>query len=249
MDRPVDAVSAGAVRAEDLERAVWDHVRDLLGDPDRLFAQFQEFAAEAGRAAARGSGAERKLRHAWMGCARGPASARRLSDGGDQPGGVAGSGASNWPISVTPSTIRSSSAAALRTARQGPGGADGPNSVLSTGSRTGWTRLRPPTSRRSCNSSSSASSFTTAAWRSAMSFPCTALHREVSRPPSPMVDCVRIVHFMRNALAHAGKSGRRVVAAFIATAFAQDDAEAAGAVAPSRRPDPPKGPQARGPAG
>jgi len=35
------------------------------------------------------------------------------------------------------------------------------------------------------------------------------------------------VHFMRNALAHAGKQGRRVVAAFIATAFAQDDAEAA----------------------
>ena len=35
------------------------------------------------------------------------------------------------------------------------------------------------------------------------------------------------VHFMRNVLAHAGKQGRRVVAAFIATAFAQDDAEAA----------------------
>jgi transposase-like protein len=35
------------------------------------------------------------------------------------------------------------------------------------------------------------------------------------------------VHFMRNVLAHAGKSGRRVVAAFIATAFAQDTAEAA----------------------
>jgi transposase-like protein len=35
------------------------------------------------------------------------------------------------------------------------------------------------------------------------------------------------VHFMRNALAHAGKSGRRVVSAFIGTAFAQDDAEAA----------------------
>jgi Asp-tRNA(Asn)/Glu-tRNA(Gln) amidotransferase A subunit family amidase len=31
------------------------------------------------------------------------------------------------------------------------------------------------------------------------------------------------VHFMRNALAHAGKSGRRVVSAFIATAFAQDE--------------------------
>jgi len=27
---------------------------------------------------------------------------------------------------------------------------------------------------------------------------------------------------MRNALAHAGKSGRRVVSAIIATAFAQD---------------------------
>ena len=35
------------------------------------------------------------------------------------------------------------------------------------------------------------------------------------------------VHFMRNALAHAGRQGRRVVSAFIATAFAQDDVEAA----------------------
>jgi hypothetical protein len=31
------------------------------------------------------------------------------------------------------------------------------------------------------------------------------------------VDCVRIVHFARNALAHAARNGRRVVAAFIAT--------------------------------
>jgi len=37
------------------------------------------------------------------------------------------------------------------------------------------------------------------------------------------------VHFMRNALAHAGRSGRRVVSAFIATAFAQNDADAARA--------------------
>ncbi|SFU53598.1 Transposase (or an inactivated derivative) [Methylobacterium sp. 174MFSha1.1] len=35
------------------------------------------------------------------------------------------------------------------------------------------------------------------------------------------------VHFMRSVLAHAGRSGRRVVSAFIATAFAQEDAEAA----------------------
>ena len=52
------------------------------------------------------------------------------------------------------------------------------------------------------------------------------------------------VHFMRNALAHAGKSGRRVVSAFIGTAFAQDDAEAAAAqwrrVADQIRPKLPK---------
>ena len=35
------------------------------------------------------------------------------------------------------------------------------------------------------------------------------------------------VHFMRNLLAHANKSGRRVVSAFMSAAFAQDDAEAA----------------------
>ena len=34
------------------------------------------------------------------------------------------------------------------------------------------------------------------------------------------------VHFMRNVLAHAGKSGGRVASAFIATAFAQETAEA-----------------------
>ena len=52
------------------------------------------------------------------------------------------------------------------------------------------------------------------------------------------------VHFLRNALAHAGKSGRRVVSAFIATAFAQDDATAASAqwrrVADQLRPKLPK---------
>ena len=35
------------------------------------------------------------------------------------------------------------------------------------------------------------------------------------------------VHFMRNALAYAGKTQRRIVAAWIGTAFAQDDAAAA----------------------
>jgi transposase-like protein len=52
------------------------------------------------------------------------------------------------------------------------------------------------------------------------------------------------VHFARNALAHAGKSGRRVVSAFIATAFAQENAEDAKAqwrkVADQLRPSVPK---------
>jgi putative transposase len=52
------------------------------------------------------------------------------------------------------------------------------------------------------------------------------------------------VHFSRNALAHAGKSGRRVVSAFIGTAFAQETPEAASVqwrkVADQLRPTVPK---------
>ena len=52
------------------------------------------------------------------------------------------------------------------------------------------------------------------------------------------------VHFMRNLLAHANKSGRRVVSAFMSAAFAQDDAEAAKVqwrkVADQLRPNLPK---------
>ena len=49
------------------------------------------------------------------------------------------------------------------------------------------------------------------------------------------------VHFMRNLLAHAGKSGRRVVAAFVATAFAQEDAQTQWRqVADQLRPKAPK---------
>jgi putative transposase len=52
------------------------------------------------------------------------------------------------------------------------------------------------------------------------------------------------VHFMRNVMAHAGKSGRAMVSAFIGTAFAQEDAQAAKAqwrgVADQLRPKLPK---------
>jgi transposase-like protein len=52
------------------------------------------------------------------------------------------------------------------------------------------------------------------------------------------------VHFMRNALVHAGKTQRRVVSAFVGTAFAQDDEASAKAqwrqVADQLRPKVPK---------
>ena len=52
------------------------------------------------------------------------------------------------------------------------------------------------------------------------------------------------IHFMRNVAAHTGRKGKRVVAALIATAFAQPDAKAAKtqfrAVADQIRPKVPK---------
>ena len=52
------------------------------------------------------------------------------------------------------------------------------------------------------------------------------------------------MHFARNLLAHAGRQGRRVVSALVATAFAQEDADSAKAqwhqVADQLRPKVPK---------
>ena len=52
------------------------------------------------------------------------------------------------------------------------------------------------------------------------------------------------MHFARNLLAHAGRQGRRVVSAFVATAFAQEDADSAKVqwrqVADQLRPKVPK---------
>ena len=56
------------------------------------------------------------------------------------------------------------------------------------------------------------------------------------------------VHFMRNALAHAGRSGRRVVSAFIATSLRPGRRRRRPrAVAPGRRPSPPQAAEARRP--
>ena len=57
------------------------------------------------------------------------------------------------------------------------------------------------------------------------------------------------VHFARNLLAHAGRQGRRVVSAFVATAFAQERRQREGPVASGRRPAQAQGPQARRPDG
>jgi transposase-like protein len=80
-----------------------------------------------------------------------------------------------------------------------------------------WRRSGP----RSC-ASSPAAACAASSWSS-------PTPTRASRPPSPRCSTPAgsAAASMRNALAHAGKSGRRVVSAFIATAFAQDDAEAA----------------------
>ncbi len=57
--------------------------------------------------------------------------------------------------------------------------------------------------------------------------------------------CRVSVPLARNALAHVGKSGRRVVWALMVTAFAQDDAAAAKAQWRSRRSAPAEAAEAR----
>ena len=72
-------------------------------------------------------------------------------------------------------------------------------------------------------------------------------HEGVKASVSKIMNCTwqrRRVHFMRNVMAHVGECGRAMVSAFIGTAFAQDDAQAAKAqwrdVADQLRPKLPK---------
>jgi site-specific DNA recombinase len=48
-----------SVNGEDLEQAVWSHVRELLGAPERLMAQFEHFVGDSDRSAARKTAAQR----------------------------------------------------------------------------------------------------------------------------------------------------------------------------------------------
>ena len=58
--------------------------------------------------------------------------------------------------------------------------------------------------------------------------PRFSIHAYRLRPPEGTqrrrVRSGRTAHFMRNTLAHANKGGKRMVSAFIGTAFAQEDA-------------------------
>ncbi|MCW2240959.1 site-specific DNA recombinase [Azospirillum canadense] len=58
------------VNADDLERAVWEHVRGLLEAPDQLVAQFQQFADEADHHAAQEQRAEQRIAGRLGGLAR-----------------------------------------------------------------------------------------------------------------------------------------------------------------------------------
>src|SRR4051794_1947642 len=58
------------VNGEALDHAVWEHVRGLLDDPQRLLAQFQDFALAADQEAAREAAAEDKLHARLEGLAR-----------------------------------------------------------------------------------------------------------------------------------------------------------------------------------
>jgi site-specific DNA recombinase len=59
-----------SLNGEELEHAVWDHVRDLLSAPDRLIAQFEHFAGDVDRSAAEEKRAEQRVAMRLDGLAR-----------------------------------------------------------------------------------------------------------------------------------------------------------------------------------
>jgi site-specific DNA recombinase len=59
-----------SLNGEELEHAVWDHVRDLPSAPDRLIAQFEHFAGDVDRSAAEEKRAEQRVAMRLDGLAR-----------------------------------------------------------------------------------------------------------------------------------------------------------------------------------
>jgi site-specific DNA recombinase len=59
-----------SVNGDELEHAVWEHIRALLSAPDRLIAQFEHFAGDADRGAAQEKRAEQRVMARLDGLAR-----------------------------------------------------------------------------------------------------------------------------------------------------------------------------------
>ena len=59
-----------SVNGEELEQAVWDHVRGLLGEPGRMIAQFERFASDTDRSTTHEKNAMRRLMARLDGLAR-----------------------------------------------------------------------------------------------------------------------------------------------------------------------------------
>lgn len=59
-----------SVNGDELEHAVWEHIRDLLSAPDRLIAQFEHFAGDADRSATQEKRAEQRVMARLDGLAR-----------------------------------------------------------------------------------------------------------------------------------------------------------------------------------
>jgi site-specific DNA recombinase len=60
------ACPSRAVKAEDIEAAVWQHVTGMLTDPDRLVAQFDHMAATTEAGTAREQAANSTFGHGWI---------------------------------------------------------------------------------------------------------------------------------------------------------------------------------------
>ena len=156
-------------KVEELDAAVWDHVKRLLDDPATLAAQFEERArqADALDADARRRGPE-VGGPAASARPRGATAARRLPGRGDRPRRTQGSAANRSRAARSPhdcNATRSNGCAAERqTAKEVWADLDG---VLPSGCGRGSTRRRWPSGSGSCSCSSTASSWGRTRWRSA----------------------------------------------------------------------------------
>ena len=120
-----------AVRAAELEAAVWEHVRRLLEDPARLLAQFEAFAREA-REGDEHDQAERQQLRVRLGPpgSRGAAAGRRLPGGGHQPARTGRASRARRPAPTRAAGAAGPTGAPAPGAAARPGGSRQPANVL-----------------------------------------------------------------------------------------------------------------------